>query len=195
MKALCLTLATLSAAICLQAQDTYQQQVMRDRIAVDAGIYIPMGQTAANLGLSGAFGLGLHFWKAFSEEGLVVGTVSNAWMPLGTHVKTDSGVQDLSGYTLNLTQLLGGVGYAYTAGDLLPFLIAQAGVQFATLEVGGYPPSEQFNNLAYFTAGGTAGLGYRVNTWLGILGMARYLHMFGEDLHHIDITMGASFRL
>ncbi len=185
--------ALLSCVV--HAQDNIYQASFHDHIAIDGGLYLPMGEVATGLGLTGAVGVGVHFWKAVDAQTILVASFGNSWMGLGSSVQTDSGLQDLSGYTLNLTNLLGGVGYAFSHLDLRPFVIIQAGAQFATLKVGRYPPSQELNNVAYFTLGGTAGLSYPVSERISILGAGRYLHMFGEDLQHIDVLMGVSFRL
>lgn len=194
MRTLC-ALLLFVVTVQMRAQETYAKVGINDHIAVDAGVYLPFGSVANDLGLSGSFGFGVHFWKAFNENTFGVASVGNMFMPLGSDVQTDSGRQDLSNYTLNITPLLGGVGYAFSVEGLRPFVILLGGAQFVTLELTKNRPAEEFHNQAYFSLGGSAGASYPVNHWLSILATVRYLHMFDAKFDHVDITLGTSFLL
>jgi len=96
---------------------------------------------------------------------------------------------------MSTTPLLGGIGYVFGHDVLHPYVIAHAGVTFVTAYEGKNRPLETINNEAYFTLGGTAGLGYSVSEHFTVMASARYMKTFGEDLQTISILFGVSYRL
>ncbi|MCX6140559.1 MAG: outer membrane beta-barrel protein [Candidatus Kapabacteria bacterium] len=174
---------------------TYQAAAKKDRIALDGGLIFPFGSVSTGLDLKTAWGINLNFWKFISDRSFGVVTIGNSFYSLGGEVQTDSGLIDLTGFTMNATPLLGGIGYAFGDGDLHPYVIIHGGATFITVNIGENRPSEQINNEAYFTLAGTAGVGYGVTDHLSFMFSGRYTKMFGEDLQSIALLFGVSYRL
>ncbi len=165
---------------------------LRDHIAIDGGIWLPMGGVADRLDMEAGYGFNLHFWKAISENTIMLGTIGNAWYRLGSAVETDSGIQDLTDYSMTTSPLLGGIGQVFPAGDLRPWAAIHAGATIIDVETGGYPVTYIEDN-AYFTMAATAGVAYPVSQNVSVLFSGRYMFMFGAELSHLDILAGASF--
>ena len=174
---------------------TMQSVALRDHIAVDVGVWLPFGDVVPRLDLKPSVGFNIHFWKAFSDNWFVIGSVGNGWMNLGSAVQTDSGIQDYSAYILTVSPLLGGAGYVLSFGEVVSSYVAvHAGASIINISEGARQPIPYLQNNAYFTVGGTIGLAYRLSEGVSLLTNARYLKMFGEDLQHVDASVGASFR-
>lgn len=118
MYRLCAYALFLSVVFSTQAQ-TYFSEGVRDHIAFDVGVWLPFGEVGSKLDMQPSVGFNIHFWKVLSENIFVVGSVGNGWLRMGTYAKTDTGVYDLSNYTLTASPLLGGIGYVLSLGEVV----------------------------------------------------------------------------
>ncbi len=169
--------------------------MQRDHIGIDGGLMFPFGDIGKGLDLSTAWGMNLNFWKFIDERFIGTITVGNSWYQLGSNVQSDSGIIDLSGYSMTATPLLGGIGYVFGTGDIHPYIVVHGGATFITVNVGKNRPTEEINNEAYFTLASTLGIGYGIAEGWTISTSARYAKMFGEDLQTIAILFGVSYRI
>ncbi len=167
---------------------------LKDHIALDVGIFVPLGAVADKLNLDPGFGFDLRFWKGLSSNTFAVVSVGNAWYQLGTQVETDSGIQDLSDYSLTVSPLLGGVGQIIPLGDGLNLLVSlHAGASIIDVKLGTQQPVGYIEDNTYFTVAGSAGFSYPVSTVTSILFTARYMHLFDTEFANIGVMAGASF--
>ncbi|MBI2793744.1 MAG: hypothetical protein HYX66_03725 [Ignavibacteria bacterium] len=187
--------ALFSIAMCAAHAQTYFSEGLRDHIAFDVGVWLPFGEVGSKLDMEPSAGFNIHFWKVLSENVFVVGSVGNGWLRMGTNAKTDTGVYDLSNYTLTASPLLGGIGYVLSLGEVVnAWFIGHAGATIINVTEGRGPPVTYISDNAYFTLGATLGTSYRVSEVVSILFGARYQKLFGDDLQHADIGIGASYR-
>ncbi len=174
---------------------TVQSATLRDHIAVDAGVWVPFGGLTDVGGIEPGFGFMIHFWKTVTENTFVIVSIGNSWMGMTGKVVSDSGeVIDLRPYTFNAAPVLGGVGRTFLIGDFRAFATINAGATILDLTTSKGLPAAFIEDNTFFTLGGSAGGGYNVAPWATILFTTRYLHMFGEEFSHLDVSLGASFQ-
>jgi len=176
----------------VSAQQMFRPAI-RQQIALDAGIQLPFGNDAKALDLSPAFGINATLWHFVSQNVGIFGSVGTSWFNLGKSVATTQGTMDLSAFNLQLTPLMGGVGYMHTESDIVPFGGLSAGVTFITLNFGSGRPISDLNNEAHFTVGGFGGVGMRATTNLTFLVIARYHHLVGEELSSLGLNAGITW--
>lgn len=174
---------------------TYRAAMFSDRIGIDGGLYLPMGDIKRGLDLSTAWGLNFNFWRFIDERIVGVVSVGTSFYQLGTNVPTDSSTIDLSDLSLNATPIMGGIGYVFGTSELHPYVMAHAGATLITVNIGARRPSEEINNEAYFTLGGTAGVGYAASARLTITSSVRYTKMFSEDFQTLSLLFGVTYHL
>lgn len=168
---------------------------LRDHIAFDFGISLPMRDVAERLDLDPGYGFNLHFWKGISKSTFMIVSVGNSWFQLGTSVQTDSaGTVDLSDYSLTISPLLGGIGQALPIGNgLNGWVSIHAGATIFDVVLGTNTPVTYIEDNTYFSMAGAAGLSYAVTQVTSIITSTRYVHLFGEEYSRLDFVIGASF--
>ena len=198
------TLATLSSRAQTSAPSgetqgydygqSVQSATLKDHIAFDAGVWIPFGALKERGGIEPGFGFMIQFWKNVTDNTFLIVSVGNSWMDMTNRVEGDSGEIDLSLYTFNASPVLGGGGHIFHFGEFRTFVTLHAGATILGLTTTRGLPAAFIEDNTFFTVGGSVGSGYRVAPWASILFTTRYLHMFGEELSHLDFSLGASFR-
>ena len=173
---------------------TMQSATLKDHIAFDVGVWIPFGALKDRGGIEPGFGLMIQFWKNVTENTFLIVSVGNSWMAMTNQIETDSGLVDLSTYTFNAAPILGGGGHIFHFGEFRTFVTLHAGATILNLTTTRGLPAAFIEDNTFFTVGGSIGSGYRVAPWASILFTTRYLHMFGEEMSHLDFSLGASFR-
>lgn len=164
-----------------------------NRILIDVGLQLPQGGDATALGMKPGVGFALAFWQLYNENYIGMLSFGSATMQLGTQVATDSGIQDLSGYSAQIVPLMGGVGYLFTGMPVVPFIVAEAGAAFLTLNAGKSRPIEGFNNEAYFAYGGRVGVGYPVSDNIALQVHARFIKVATEQFSTLGVNGGISW--
>lgn len=175
MRTLLAALALPLLCVMLHAQDSTTTTFKHNRIIIDVGVQMPNGNDATTLGARNAVGFGLTFWQLFDQRFITMVSFGSSTMQLGTAVPTDSGIQDLSNYSVQIVPLMGGIGYLFSGMPVIPYVCAEAGVSFLTLNAGSNRPVADFNNEAYFSYGGRVGLGYPVSDNIALQVNARYI--------------------
>lgn len=168
---------------------------LRDHIAFDFGISLPMRDVADRLDLDPGYGFNLHFWKGVSKRTFMIVSVGNSWFQMGTSVQTDTaGTVDLSDYSLTISPLLGGIGQVLPIGDgLNGWVSLHAGATIFDVVQGTSVPVTYIEDNTYFSMAGAAGLSYAITQVTSIITSTRYVHLFGEDYSRLDFVIGASF--
>lgn len=180
-------------AMTMHAQDNPTPSYKHNRILVDVGLQLPQGNDATALGMKPGVGFALSFWQLYNENYVGMLSFGSTTLQLGTEVATDSGIQDFSGYSAQIVPLMGGVGYLFTGMPVVPFIVAEAGVTFLTLNAGKSRPIEGFNNEAYFAYGGRAGVGYPVSDNIALQVNVRFIKVATEQLSTLGVNGGISW--
>jgi len=193
MRILLAALACAFTVVCARAQNDSTPSYKHNRILIDVGLQLPQGDDAVALGMKPAVGFALSFWQLYDENYIGMLSFGSTTMQLGTEVATDSGIQDLSGYSAQIVPLMGGVGYLFRGLPVVPYVVVEAGVSFLTLNAGKSRPLEGFNNEAYFSYGGRLGVGYPVSDNIALQVNARFIKISGEQLSTIGVNGGISW--
>jgi opacity protein-like surface antigen len=174
---------------------TLNTAMLRDHIAVDVSISLPMRDVSERLDLDPGYGFNLHFWKGISDRTFMIVSVGNSWFQMGTSVQTDTaGIVDLSDYSLTISPLLGGIGQVVPFGDgFNGWASLHAGVTIFDVVQGTRVPVTFIEDNSYFSMAGAAGLSYAITQVTSIIFSTRYVHLFGEDYSRLDFGLGASF--
>lgn len=177
-----------------QPANNLNTAALRDHIALDVALSVPLGSVADKLDLGPGWGFNLHFWKGLSSSTFGLVSVGNSWFQMGTQVETDSGIQDLSNYSLTVSPLLGGIGQIVPiGGDLSLFVAIHAGASIIDVKEGTRTPIGYIEDNTYFTVAGSAGLSYPVSSVTSLLFSTRYMHLFDTEFASFSIAAGASF--
>ncbi|MBS1561506.1 MAG: outer membrane beta-barrel protein [Bacteroidetes bacterium] len=181
------------SVMAVHAQDDAAPSYKHNRILIDVGLQLPQGGDATALGMKPGVGFALSFWQLYDEQYIGMLSFGSATMQLGTEVATDSGIQDLSGYSAQIVPLMGGVGYLFTGMAVVPYVVAEAGAAFLTLNAGKSRPIEGFNNEAYFAYGGRVGVGYPVSDHIALQVNVRYIKVATEQFSTLGVNGGISW--